>query len=56
MMKDMFICLLLNLKTFGDITSANMFNKGYSAIDLVSGDDEYHICITKKEKEKKEND
>ena len=49
-MKDVFICLLMNLKNHGKITSASMYNDGFSKIKLDDGDSEYEVSVMRKEK------
>ena len=44
------MCLLINLKNHGKITSASMYESGFTKITLVDGDDEYDISVIKKEK------
>jgi hypothetical protein len=49
-MRDLFMCLLMNLTNHGNITQANMFGPDYTTIMLVDGEDEYYISITKSSK------
>lgn len=56
-MNSIFMCLLANLRNHGRITSASMFDEGYTKITLVDGDNEYDISVIKKAKlEEKNND
>ena len=51
-MKDLFMCLLLNLKVHGDITEANMYKGGeFSQMEISTPSGDYKISITKQEKE-----
>ena len=50
-MRDLFMCLLLNLKNYGKITAASLYRTGnYSSIELESDDAVYTISIGKEEK------
>lgn len=54
-MKDLFMCLLLNLVNHGRLTEANMYEGGYfSNIKIKTDDGTYTISISK-EKEEEEN-
>ena len=54
-MKDLFMCLLLNLQTHGKITAANLYREGkFSSIEVEGEDAVYTVTITKEEK--KDND
>ena len=57
-MKDIFLCLLLNLTNHGKITVANMYDDTFCSLKLVRADGEYDINITKREvkTEDKENE
>ena len=56
-MSDIFMCLLMNLKNHGKITSASMYDSGFVKINLVDGSDEYEISVLKREKvEEEKND
>lgn len=48
-MNDIFMCLLMNLRNHGKITSA-MFDEGFTKITLVGSDNEFDISVLKKEK------
>lgn len=48
-MKDIFVCLFLNLTKHGKITSA-MFDDGFTKISLVDDDNEYDVSVIKKAK------
>ena len=48
-MKDIFMCLLLTLTTFGKLKSA-MYDEGFAKITLVDEDNEYGISVIKKAK------
>lgn len=55
-MKDIFLCLLLNITKFGKLASA-MFDDGFAKITLVGEDAEYDISVIKKVKmEEEKND
>ena len=47
-MKDIFLCLLLNLTHHGKITTANMYDDTFCSLKLVRSDGEYEINITKR--------
>ena len=49
-MKDMFLCLLLNLGKFGDVTRASL-SKDFSEIKLENEHGEYTIAIMRKDKD-----
>ena len=50
-MKDLFMCLLLNLQNLGRITAANLYKDGkYSNIEIETKDAVYSICVSKEEK------
>ena len=50
-MKDLFMCLLLNLKNHGNIVAATMYREGkFSTIEVDKGDAIYTISISKEEK------
>ena len=49
-MNDIFICLLMNLKNHGKITSANMYDSGYTKITLADDGNEYDISVIRREK------
>ena len=49
-MKDLFICLLLNVAKFGKVTSANFHNEDWSNIKIETEDSEYEISIFRKKK------
>ena len=51
-MKDLFMCLLLNMQKFGKITAANLYKLGkLSSIELETEDAVYTITITKEDKQ-----
>ena len=55
-MKDLFMCLLLNLTTHGNIVEANMYESGkFSSVKLETENGTYSITITK-EKDNDGND
>lgn len=54
-MKDMFLCLLLNLGKFGNINQANFYNKDFSEVKLENDEGEYTISIMRRDVEGKEN-
>ena len=49
-MKDLFVCLLLNLKNHWNITQTSMYDSGFAKITLVDGDDTYDVSVMKREK------
>ena len=55
MMKDLFMCLLVNLRNHGKIKSA-MFDSGFAKITLVDGDNQYDVSIIKNVKSEEEKD
>ena len=55
-MRDIFMCLLLNLIKHGKITSA-MYDEGFIKITIVEDDSEYDVSVIKKAKlEEKKDD
>ena len=56
-MKDMFLCLLLNMGKFGKVTKAHFYGEDFSETRLETEDSEYTITIMRKDKnsEDKEN-
>ena len=55
-MKDLFVCLLLNLAHHGKITEANMYKGGdFSTVTLKTNNGIYRVSVTR-EKEKTEQD
>ena len=57
-MKDLFMCLLLNLRNHGKIVEANMYKGGtYSNIAIRTNDGIYRVSVMKEETEEnsKEN-
>ncbi len=55
MIKDIFMCLLLNLKNYGRIKSA-MFDDGFAKITLVDGDNQFDVSVIKKARLEEEKD
>lgn len=55
-MKDLFLCLLLNITKFGKLASANYYNEDFSNLKIETEDCEYEISIFKKDKVKGETD
>ena len=55
MMKDLFMCLLVNLRNHGKIKSA-MFDDGFAKITLVDGDNQYDVSVIKKAKLEEDKD
>lgn len=54
-MKELFMCLLLNLKNHGQIIAANLYRDGnFATMDIESEDAIYTVSIAKAEK-KNEN-
>lgn len=50
-MKDLFMCLLLNLQTYGKIIAANLYREGkLASLEIEDVDGIYEITISKKEK------
>ena len=49
-MNSIFVCLLANLRNYGKIPSANMVDETFAKIKVVVGDNEYEVCVFKKEK------
>ena len=55
-MKDIFICLLMNLMNHGKITTANMYNDDFTKI-ILSGDEcDFEITVMRNEKLEEKND
>ena len=53
-MKEIFMCLLLNLTNHGRITAANLYKEGkFSTIEIESDDAVYTVSVTKEDKESK---
>ena len=51
-MKDIFMCLLLNLANHGKITEANMYEGGsFSTIKIKADYGTFRVSVTKEEKE-----
>lgn len=48
-MKDIFMCLLMNLKNHGSVSQASM-DDSFIKIALVDTEFEYEVCVFKKEK------
>ena len=49
-MKELFMCLLLNLKNHGDITAATLYKGGvFSSITLETKDGIYTVTISKED-------
>ena len=55
-MKDIFLCLLLNLTHHGKITTANMYDDTFCSLKLVGSNGEYEINITKRETKTKDEE
>ena len=56
-MKDLFMCLLLNLTKHGNLTEANMYEGGnYSNLKIATESGTYSISISKQAEEKKNED
>lgn len=50
-MKELFMCLLLNLQNHGDITAANLYEGGkFSNLTVETEDGVYTVTISKEEK------
>lgn len=55
-MNDIFMCLLMNLRNHGKITSA-MFDEGFTKVTLINGDSAFDVSVIKREKlEEEKND
>lgn len=55
-MKDLFMCLLLDVERFGKLTEANMYEGGYfSNMKVQTESGKYSISITKEKEGEKEN-
>ena len=54
-MKDIFVCLLLNLIKHGNITEANMYKGGEYASFTVETEDSVFTLNVRKEEKKDEN-
>ena len=53
-MKELFMCLLLNLQTHGNLTEANLFSSGNFATLVIENENgKFEIAISKKDEEKK---
>lgn len=49
-MKELFMCLLLNLKNHGDVTAATMYKGGsFSSLTVENENGVYTICISKED-------
>jgi hypothetical protein len=54
--KELFLCLLLNLKNHGEITEASMYRGGdFSTIELKTKDDTYIVNIRKENEKENKN-
>jgi hypothetical protein len=49
-MKDIFMFLLVNLKNFGELKTANMYDSTFANIKFESKRSEYEISIHRKDK------
>ena len=55
-MKDLFMCLLLNLQNHGEIVDANMYKGGkFSAITIETKCGTYSVGIHKEDEKENEN-
>lgn len=54
-MKNIFMCLLMNLRNHGKLKSA-MFDDGFAKITFVDGDNEYDVSVIKKAKLEEKKD
>lgn len=54
-MKDIFMCILMNLRIYGKIKFA-MFDDGFAKITLVDENNEYDISVIKKAKSEEKED
>lgn len=54
-MKDLFMCLLLNIGKFGNVTEANMWSN-ISNIHIEADDCKYVVSIRKEKKDEDEKD
>jgi hypothetical protein len=49
-MKDLFMCLLLNLKNHGDITEATMYKSGvFSSIEVKTEHGTFRVNVSKED-------
>lgn len=55
-MKDLFMCLLINITKFGKLTGANLFNDDYSSMTLENEHGEYTISVTRRDKKEEETE
>lgn len=53
-MKDLFMFLLVNLKSFGALKTVNMYDSTLANIKFESEDSEYEITIQRKDKVQEE--
>ena len=49
MMKDLFLCLFMNICKFGNIESANLYSADFSTLYIDTEDGKYCISIRKEE-------
>ena len=54
MMKDIFLCLLLNIGKFGTVTTASLYNKDLSCLEIETGDSKYIVSVRREEKNQEE--
>ena len=50
MMKDIFLCLLLNIGKFGTIKTASFYNKDLSCVEMETNDGKYIISVRREDK------
>lgn len=54
-MKDLFMCLLLNMQKHGNLTSALLKDETYATVSLESNGAQYLVTVIKKEVEEEKN-
>ena len=55
-MKDLFMFLLVNLKSFGALKTVHMYDNTLASIKFESEDSEYEISISRKDKIQEEKE
>lgn len=53
-MKDLFLCLLINIGKFGKTTLAHFYGEDFVQIKLEDSNNEYDITITRRDKNQEE--
>ena len=54
-MKDLFLCLLVNMTKFGKLKSANFYGEQFSNLTIENEHGEYMLSISRHEKKEEEN-